>query len=312
MAGKKVLGALPKWENIGEGDLWGKTLNTIPEIQNKSSDSLYTWIDADNKPALPLDTYTFQNSSVTISPARWASIPSLVLDGVEIFYTDAKRRNNPQVAIRESFFMWPQPNEFSDEQQTKYGYQLKKHGFLRDVAWKHIASDRENEFIYEYINNEETLKQYPYPFTARLKIILGKTSARISLEVTNTGSQTMQFAPWHHTYYKVDLDKKDDIHLSIPLTEQDKTVWLSGEDTIECPNPSSCQAYLPGTGTVQLDIDAAFGAVDLRSELDKWFACIEPVTCKIQDRETWSKAIDPGETLDMWFTVTLVSRENIL
>jgi hypothetical protein len=50
---------------------------------------------------LLLEKHIVGDSSVELSPERGATIPSLVLSGVEIFYNDSDRRNNPSKSLRE-------------------------------------------------------------------------------------------------------------------------------------------------------------------------------------------------------------------
>jgi len=84
----------------------------------------------------PLERCVSWESSFAISPQRWGTISSLILEGVEIFYNDPVKRNDLSQSLREWYFMWPQAGPFSVEENQEYGYQLKQHWFLRDNVWK--------------------------------------------------------------------------------------------------------------------------------------------------------------------------------
>ena len=287
---------------------WVSSSHHISDVTDDSGDALYELILGKNKQELPLDKFTCGASSVIISPKRGASIPSLVLNGIEIFYDDEERRNNPDVNMREWFRMWPYANKFTPEQAKKYGYGSKQHGFLRDVEWKKWAC-KGNEIVYEFESNEDTFKEFPYRFKAIQKIVLWEKSARISLNIQNIGDKEMPFAPWHHTYYRIDPDKKDAVQLSknMPLTAQQKEQRQSLlEQTIEMPNPWSCEVDLPWTAKLQLDFDPWFGSVQLRSEKDKWFICIEPINSNPDEWAEKAKNIQPWKSMEMWFTITLI------
>ncbi|MDR0860473.1 MAG: hypothetical protein LBO09_05925 [Candidatus Peribacteria bacterium] len=84
-----------------------------------------------DKYPLPLDTFVAENSSISVSPKRGLSIASLILNGINIAYSDIYIRNSDK-SLREGFFMGPQAGPFTPEQNEKYRYNLQQHGFLRD------------------------------------------------------------------------------------------------------------------------------------------------------------------------------------
>lgn len=258
----------------------------------------------------PLETYSIGPSSVTISPDRWATLPSLILDGVEIFYNDSEKRNNLQTSIREWFWMWPQAWPFRLEQKEQYGFWLKQHGFLRDSARTKKANTK-NEISYQFASNEETLQQFPFPCLITQTVHLEKEKASVMLNVKNTGKETMPFAPGHHTYYEVDPEKKEQITFSdnIHLTPELISQWVSGEKTLHLPNPWSFQMHVPWKGIYQVDFDPNFWEVRFRSEKDAWFVCVEPVVCHPSNRENSAIHIAPNASIDIWFSITLVSKD---
>ncbi len=256
-----------------------------------------------------MEYYTSGNSSAVISTMRGASIPSLILNGKEIFYNDHQRRNDFTQKLREWFRMGPQTGNFSKEEMWKLWYDLNQHGFLRDEIWTRQMTN--NEIIHTFQSSQRNLKQFPHKFTATQKIQLEQDTANIRLEVKNTGEKAMPFAPGHHTYYKVSPSQKKDVLLDNKMWVDDsmKSRWIAGEETLDIENPWSCKINIPGTGELQLDFDEKFKRLRLRSEKDKWFVCIEPV---IDNAKRWLQSsilTQPGEILKIWFSIKLLNKD---
>lgn len=287
--------------NLTTKKIESQQLNTNQEI-------IETLITQDN--SLPLENYTLDKSWITICSSRGGTIPSLILDWVEIFYNDPAKRNDFSKSIRESFWMWPQAWPFTQQQNEQYWYNLKQHWFLRDVQRE--KKDIEwTKLSHKFETNEDTSKLFPHNFTTIQEINLWERWAHISLIIKNRSNETIRFAPWHHTYYKVSPEQKTNIRLSDNMWVNDemKTKRVSWQETIKIKNPWSCQVFIPWTWRLQLNFDKKFKDLRLRSEKDKWFVCIEPVVCHPTQRENWSLQINPKEKLNIWFTITLLSKD---
>lgn len=297
----------PKWIQTGENNnliterIESQQLNTNIEL-------IQTLITQDN--SLPLENYTLDQSWITICSSRGGTIPSLILDWVEIFYNDPVKRNDFSKSIREWFWMWPQAWPFTQEQNEQYWYNLKQHWFLRDL--KRDKKEIEwNKISYEFNTNQDTLKAFPHNFTTTQEINLWKKWAYIWLIIENKSDGVIRFAPWHHTYYKVSPDQKTNIKLSDNMWVNDemKTKRVSWQETIKIKNPWSCQVFIPWTGLLQLNFDEKFKDLRLRTEKEKWFVCIEPVVCHPNERNNSSIIITPKEQIKIWFTITLLSKD---
>ena len=282
------------------------SIQKIKEIKN--IEIIETLVTKDN--TLPLENYTLDQSWITICSSRGGTIPSLVLDWIEIFYNDPQKRNNPNKSIRESFWMWPQAWPFTQQQNEQYWYNLKQHWFLRDVQRE--KQDIEwTKLSHQFKTNEDTLKSFPHNFTAIQEINLWKKWAYIWLIIENQSNETIRFAPWHHTYYKVSPNQKTNIKLSdnIWVSEDMKLKRVSWQETIKIKNPWSCQVFIPWIWLLQLNFDKKFKYLRLRTEKAKWFICIEPVVCHPSEREDSSLQIKPTEKSRIWFTITLLSKD---
>jgi galactose mutarotase-like enzyme len=121
----------------------------------------------------------------------------------------------------------------------------------------------------------------------------------------------MPVAPWHHTYYRVDLERKWDVVLSenMGVSEEAKENWLLAKETVKISNPWKFQIYLPWVGTVEIKFDSRCKDVRLWTEPNKWFVCVEPVTCHPSEREISVASVNPWEKKESWFSITLLKKD---
>ena len=268
------------------------------------------WVDR-NFSWLPLDHYSKGTSSTTISPERGGT-PSLILDGKEIFYNNPERRNNLNTTAHESFRMGPQSGEFSSELLKALGYSLGRHGVLR--LYERLKDKSSKDIAYILKSTPEIFKLFPHQFTSLQTIQLEKRQADFSLSIQNTGAHDLPFAPGHHTFYKVDVDKKDKIELdeNMQLTNNMIKSRIDWWEAIQIPNPWTCKIWIPWIGEIQVDYDPKFKYLQLRSIKDAWFVCIEPIVDKATNWLQSAILTKPGDILNIGFSITLLSKDNVL
>ena len=266
-------------------------------------DKNFSWV--------PLDHYQKWKSSVTISPERGGTIPSLVLGGKQIFYNDPQRRNNPSTTARESHRIWPQFANFTEEQMKEYWYKLQQHWFLRDVR-REKQKEINDQIAYLFKSNPETFSKFPHTFSALETIQLHEDSADISLYTQNTGETPMRFSPGHHTYYKIDPKRRTRIEFddNMKITNAMKAKVLAREETLVIPNPQSCEIFLPWTGNIQLIFDEKFWYVVVRWGEKDEYICVEPIVDKTAKRLQSAILTQPREIMSVWITVKLLSKDN--
>ncbi|MCU4676313.1 D-hexose-6-phosphate mutarotase [Catenovulum sp. 2E275] len=80
------------------------------------------------------------------------------------------------------------------------------HGFVRNFDWQvsniQTLADQSVELTFAFTSTDETLKLYPYHFTAQYTVTVGKT-LKLALQVNNTGDQTMPVSFALHSYHPV-------------------------------------------------------------------------------------------------------------
>lgn len=261
-----------------------------------------------SKSEIPLEKADKGDSSVEVCCERWGTIPSLRLNNFDIFYNDPELRNNPEKNIREWFYMWPVAWNLPQATQEELWFNLKQHGFLRNVKWNLIENSNWI-VIMEYIHNSEQkdFENFPFNFNAKQTIEIDNNSAKFWLELTNLDNKIMPFSPWHHTYYQVNPEQKLDVTLSknIDLSEEDRVAWLKWEKTVQITNPWTIDIYIPGKPVYNVEYDSNYKTIWLRSEPGKWFICIEPVVTHANQFKESALYIELNETKQLEFTINI-------
>ncbi len=84
--------------------------------------------------------------------------------------------------------------EFTHKGET---YALKKHGFARNMDFSIVSQD-DKQITYEIQSTEETLKNYPFPFTLQVQYILDGKRITVKYTVKNKGEEEMAFSLGGH------------------------------------------------------------------------------------------------------------------
>ena len=103
-------------------------------------------------------------------------------------------------------------------------YAMKNHGLIRyaDLQVKHIDKDT---MVMQLDSNEETLRQYPFPFHYEVMYRLQNDTLTITYHITNTGNQEMPFTFGLHPGFQCPLCEEESfedyrIRFSQPETMQ--------------------------------------------------------------------------------------------
>ena len=82
-------------------------------------------------------------------------------------------------------------------------YSLKNHGLCRYTEFS-LLEKKEDSISLLYESNEESLKEYPFPFRFVASYRLEGNALRITYEITNKGNETMPFGLGAHPAFVVD------------------------------------------------------------------------------------------------------------
>jgi glucose-6-phosphate 1-epimerase len=81
---------------------------------------------------------------------------------------------------------------------------LPKHGFMRNLPWKHEPSHAPDTLRLTLRDAEATRKLWPHAFEARLEATLSRGQLRTALTLVNIDRAPWTFAAALHTYLRVD------------------------------------------------------------------------------------------------------------
>ncbi len=82
-------------------------------------------------------------------------------------------------------------------------YSLKNHGLCRYNEFA-LVENKGDSMLLSFSSNEETLKDYPFPFTFLISYRLEGNRLYVSYEIKNEGDETMPFGLGAHPAFKVD------------------------------------------------------------------------------------------------------------
>lgn len=162
------------------------------------------------------------HSRIEIVPERGGIITQWKLQGQDILYLDKERFKNPQLSVRGGIpILFPicgnLPNNIFYYKNQEY--QLKQHGFARDLPWEVIgkSTGKSAKIILSLKSNEQTLEVYPFEFELIFSYELNENKLIIEQSYENKSSEEMPFSAGFHPYF-VCLDKTK-LMLNIPANQ---------------------------------------------------------------------------------------------
>ena len=111
-------------------------------------------------------------------------------------------------------------------------YAMKNHGLIRYATLTGVQNP--DSIVFTYDSNEETLKQYPFPFHYEMKYVLEGKKLTISYKIQNTGNQDMPFSFGLHPAFRIPQDpgeKYEDYSFAYEVEENARQLIMdpSGE-----------------------------------------------------------------------------------
>lgn len=119
-------------------------------------------------------------------------------------------------------------------------YHLPRHGFARDKAFR-VEQQSADTATFLLTSDEETLKNYPFPFELRLHYALKDNALSLTYAVKNTGDAPMYFSVGGHPAFNVPLVAETaytDYRIELEAAEMIGRYPLSKNGLVELnPNP---------------------------------------------------------------------------
>lgn len=173
-------------------------------------------------------TYILTNpkaqSCLEVVPERGGIITDWSLQEQEILYLDAERFANPNLSVRGGIpILFPICGNLPDNTYTYKGqqYQLKQHGFARDLPWTVVESSESiNHLVSLTIvldSNDQTRAVYPFDFQLAFTYELKDNCLELRQRYTNHSTEPMPFSTGLHPYFCT--SDKTQLEFELPASE---------------------------------------------------------------------------------------------
>ena len=208
-------------------------------------------------------TYVLSDSqagtSIDVVPERGGIITSWQLpqDGnsIEVFYLDKERYSHPELSVRGGNpILFPICGNLPDNSYVHDGqiYQLKQHGFARDLPWEVVSQSVESaaSLAIRLGSNEATREVYPFDFEVIFTYILEANKLTIKQKFLNLSGMPMPFSVGFHPYFAA--TDKSRLEMNIPGSEY-------------CDKSGKVYQYNESFDYDEVEIDIAFEQLTGRS-----------------------------------------------
>jgi len=265
-----------------------------------------------------------RQSKIEIVPERGGIVTSWVVEDQEIFYLDTERFTHPDLSVRGGIpILFPICGNMPDNTYTLNGevYNLKQHGFARDMAWELADDQTENGISFVLSSTPETLAVYPFEFEVKFTYILTGTTLVIKQSYTNLSSQSMPFSAGTHSYFAA--PDKSQLKFEFPSAEfVDQKTFVShpflgsfdfslDEIDVMFFNPAAHNRAIAIDASrnlkLTIDFDEYHKTLVFWTVKGKDFFCIEPWTAARNSLNTGENLIfvDAGATVNMQISMTI-------
>ena len=149
--------------------------------------------------------YILENDNIKLTVAdHGAEIRSLIRksDGKELMW-----QADPNYWGRTAPVLFPLVGNYYQKKSVYNGetYEMGQHGFARDMDFK-LASQTEDELVFQLRDNEETHKKYPFSFLLVISYRIAGDTVTVEWKVENPKEETMYFSIGGHPAFNCDLD----------------------------------------------------------------------------------------------------------
>lgn len=257
-------------------------------------------------------------SRLEVVPERGGLISHWSVQGQDILYFDAERFRDPTLSVRGGIpILFPICGNLPDNTYTHKGkqYQLKQHGFARDLPWQ-VTERVTNDLVRLTLvlnSNDQTRAAYPFDWQLTFTYQLQGNTLTIFQHYTNQSSEVMPFSTGLHPYFLT--SDKTQLQFEIPAAEyQDqltgKVYPFTGgfdwsEDEIDV-------AFRPNTGQsatvtdqqrrlkLTLSYDQLYSTLVFWTVKGKDYYCLEPWSASRNALNTGDNLtkLAPGESLE--------------
>ncbi|MEB3282188.1 MAG: aldose epimerase [Lyngbya sp.] len=265
------------------------------------------------------------SAEVSVVPERGGIVTNWRIGETQIFYLDTERFADPSLSVRGGIpLLFPICGNLPNDTYTLNGetYQLKQHGFARNLPWEVTEQSTENgaSLTVSLKSNDQTRAVYPFDFELNYIYTLRGNTLELRYRHTNLSQEPMPFATGIHPYFTV-LDKQQ-LVFDLPSTQfqakdDDKIQTFSGEfdfdqDEIDVAffnlsKPSAVVTDPSRNFKLTFNWDERYSTLVFWTVKGKDFYCLEPWSSPrnaLNTGESLMKA-EPGETVETFVTLSV-------
>jgi galactose mutarotase-like enzyme len=256
------------------------------------------------------------HSRVEVVPERGGIITKWKVQGQDVLYLDDERFANPELSVRGGIpILFPICGNLPDNLLIYHNkqYQLKQHGFARDLPWKVIAqsTNKSAKIVLGLKSNDQTRQVYPFDFELIFSYQLQGNKLIIHQAYTNNSAENMPFSVGFHPYFW--CRDKSQLELDIPADEYQDQITQAihpfdgsldyEQDEIDIAF-KTLHGYTTGLTNHQRRLKITIHYTDLFSTLVFWtikgkdYICLEPWSAPRNALNTGEQInyLEPGTT----------------
>lgn len=246
------------------------------------------------------------NTWFRVAPERGGLVISLGIEGTELLYLDKKTFLDREANVRGGIpILFPICGQLENGAYELDGvtFRMKNHGVARTNPWQVVETNAdEGSITLSLTSNEETLREFPFPFELIFKY--GFKAGRFYIEQTyrNTSTKQMPMYAGFHPYFQADkkaVAYRTDATKYLDYNDMEEKRYegeldLSGmvESVVLLNTEMRSIAFAPRENqpTIQMTYGPEFKYVVVWSVEGKPFICVEPWMAK-------NAAFNSGEDL---------------
>ena len=259
-------------------------------------------------------------------PERGALVSRFAVAGEELLFLDTSTLADPSKNIRGGIpVLFPSPGVLPGGKYrvNNRDYPMRRHGFARDLAWQ-VRTQEAARAVLVLEDSEQTLREFPWRFEARLTVTLAGGALGLSFEVDNRDTRPLPVHLGYHPYFLVPQAAKAATRLDTDATRAwnnrtgapaayeglDLTVTEVDMHLLDHSRPGTTLHRGPGLRPVELSWSEAFTTVVVWTLTGRDFVCVEPWTAPGGALQTGEglQLLAPGATFSSQFSIRAGTR----